>query len=301
MKLNLRSLSISCFTMMLYIISCYLWSRRIIIYGDTGAYFNAYENIKDISNPYGVEFILSAIMNIVDMANLSFRDLLFILLLLWFPIVGVLSYKSYKSPVFIFAVIFFFLYQFNQNATFLIRSYLSILFFLLFILIKSKAKFIFLLLAFFSQVSSVIFFLAYNNYVYNLLLISRARSFSVLLGVIIFSRFITTDIFNYINFNYLYGVLPDSVNRKLSFYQGQIDIGSSNIFIILLAILLGFIIVLIKKKNSRRKFDALIFSQILICILFSNINVLTNRLGIIAFMFSIPLICFYINERINNN
>ncbi|HIF9351675.1 TPA: EpsG family protein [Photobacterium damselae] len=301
MKLNLRSLSISCFTIIIYIISCYLWSRRIMIYGDTEAYFHAYENIKNISNPYGVEFILSAIMNIVDIANLSFRDLLFILLLLWFPIVGILSYKSYKSPVFIFAVIFFFLYQFNQNATFLIRSYLSILFFMLFIVIKIKAKFIFLLLSFFSQISSVVFFLAYNNYMYNLLLISRARSFSLLFLVVVLSRFISNNIFSYIDFSYLYGVFPDAINRKLSFYQGSIDIGSSNVFIILLAILLGLMIILIKKKESRKKFDALIFSQVLICVLFSNINVLANRLGIIAFMFSIPLICFYINERIKNN
>ena len=107
MKFNVKALSISFFFVSFYVVSCYYWSHNITISRDTKVYYDAYLNIVNVANPFGVEFVLSLIMNICNFLGMTFRELLLVLLLLWTPVICFLSYNSKKYPILIFASLFY--------------------------------------------------------------------------------------------------------------------------------------------------------------------------------------------------
>ncbi len=283
----------------LYLVSSFYWSQSFYIDGDTLSYLTNYNNISIIRNPNGIEFVLTIIMRICSYFELSFREFCFVLLMFWYPLIILISYNIYRSPILILALFFFFTPKFYENALFLIRSFLSISFLFSFLFIKGYKRFVFLILAFFSHVSIMIFYLMMNKRLYDFYFKSKLRSVFLIFLACIVSKIITFDLLSMINFNYLYGILPSDVYRKLVFYHEIKSVTSANPIIILLVIVVGLLLTYAKKIN--KDLDTLIFSQVLICIAFSNIIHISNRVGVIAFMFCIPLFFYYLNVILKYN
>ncbi|TFZ61532.1 hypothetical protein E4T25_07275 [Photobacterium damselae subsp. piscicida] len=284
-----------------YFLSCIWWSHNVEIRSDTLSYFINYQNIEVYPFPYGVEILLPTIMLVCKSIGFDFNDFVALILIMWLPVVQWATRKSVDNPLFILIIIFFFSGKFNELAMFLMRSYLSIIMFVFSIAYGDWRKFAFYGLCVLSHITSLMFILCYSLRMYVALLGNKLISILILLVSIIVSKLITASTISNLDIGSISNIMLSEINRKLSFYHDTSDFISANPIIILIVIIVSLLVILNKPVTDKeRKIDSLIFSQTILCIGLSGVIHLSNRIGIIAFSFYIPIMIYYLNNALRN-
>lgn len=259
------------------------------------AYYNFYSSGEYSLYRFGSEIITPALYFTANKLHVSYYWFVFIFGVAWIPIILKLS-NYVKTSLLIFYFLFF-TFFFVSNYAFLFRTYLAALFFFLFLFLDGKKKIFLASLSILSHLSGVVFLF------FSWLRFSGSRSYFFLAFSSVFIMFLNmngyefsklalflleyTDYFNY------------DLQRKLSLLVRVGQMGGSTSgwgFMTLLAVTVFFHSFVIHKDIKRFSlFRALFFSAIT-ALIFSDFVILANRLGFLAYFFSVPYFLFVISQ-----
>lgn len=299
----MRDLEIKCgisfLVLSFYIVACFYSVYFVDISSDTLHYLNNYNNIAQNPYPFGYELGLSILMWLCSFVGMSFDWFLITTLMLWVPFIYVFTNRYVDNVVMLLSSLFFITPFFIENALFLIRNYVALSLFISAMVVCGNLKrYTLLAMSVITHFSIIILVILLSKHVYNLILRNRTISWCLLSIAVLCMIFVTSsEIISIINLEVLKGVLPQDIYRKVSFYNSANEYGAANNMIILISIFASVLVILNKSETEYdMRFSTLVFAQCLICIALSNVGILSNRLGIIGFLFSIPISCFYLSK-----
>lgn len=285
---------------MIFVLVSYHYALNFEIKGDTEEYFYAFNKINATPFPWGIEFVTSSIMWLVNAIGGDFRVFLFVCLLMWSPVVFYLA-RYARTNIFLFFVsLFFLLPLFMGNVLFLIRQFHAALFFLIFTYYYYKKKNVRLIsslaiiLSVGSHISAIMWLVFFNKKVRRCCTKPIIIFSITLISFFIFAMqvdVVSMLVNGLIEFSRVLGIAE--VDRKLLFYtSGKImDTNAVRYPFILLSFLIAFLsfFLLVKRKIDNSFVLLVLFQSLLLLTLSANI-VAANRFGFFAFYFSIPLV-----------
>lgn len=289
--ININGLFLSIIFSIIYFFISVYYAFTVEIKGDILEYLYNYLNIRSEPFPLPMEYVTFIIMNFCELIGLDFRSYLIVNYLLWLPFLSILIYR-FKNDFFIYCIVLFFLTVFFfDNASYLIRQYNALIFFLYGFFIKNKKiKYFLYAISFFSHISSL-FLIIFSNvkvsfFVFKVRFVFLIFTFLALyfpIGELIFS--FLTDFMGSIGYDVLL-----RKNQGLIFSG---DLVVNNIFIYLnyaLLVLVCFIWRYGINSFENNKILSLIVFSCFCYLIFSDNLILANRIGFLSFLFIIPLI-----------
>lgn len=294
-------ISVSIFFSIVFFYFSYKESQNIYLYDDTLQYYYAFLNIRSNPFPYGVEIITPIYMQIVSFLGLSFYQFIFICYLSWLPILIWFIYQAKKRPLLIFVPLFFLTHFFYDNAAFLVRQYLSCVFFFIYVYLHNKNsnyKYCFFIISFFTHISSVILFLIY--YLVNFLFFRL--NVSIRVCSIVISFIVTLSLLSGIDLSQVIikiilsnmdKINLDDLMRKALYYNSDDLSSSTNINVLILIVAQFYLVTLLlifNKISNIKVLKALLFFyvNIFLFLMLRNTVVLSTRVGFLSFYFVIP-------------
>lgn len=295
--------SIAMFMVVVFLIASYFNASNIFLTGDTERYYQYYNSLEQEPFPFKLEFVVNLVMHAAKLCGGDFSFFVFLVFALWIGVVYWLSLKSLVSPFFFIILLFFFTPYFFDNAVFLVRQYICVVFFVYYIFSESKfSRFVFSILS-----------LGGHSFFIYLWLISRRKIsrllfsplFRVVGGVILVSvLFLQVDVGGGI-LQALYkafGGVYWAVDRKLigmMELMGEQDYFLSDIVVVINAVvLLAFVFrggaIFYEAPEIRAVLSVCLFSSF-VFFLFLYLPVLANRVAFVTYFLSIPslLFCLY--------
>ena len=250
-------------------------------------YYNFYNSANHNLDRFGSEFLTPLIYKVFNNLGVDFYQFVFLFGLAWLPIILKLSTRI-KTGYLIFYFMYFPIF-FVENYAFLFRTYLAFMFFLMFILATGKKRAVFVFLAIFSHMSAILFiFFSWLKLKSKKLYVSLALSATLIMILnqigYGFSRVLLflLDYVGYLNYD---------LQRKLSLLvrigQGNIDSSGVKIMILLASTVLIHSL-FINQDNKKFSFMRALFFSAIVALIFSDFKILANRLGFLAYYFSIP-------------
>lgn len=284
-----RSIVFSLFFGFLYAVLAYYYSSNLKLEGDTYEYYLFFMNIRENTFPLNFEYFSFVLMWIVDIFGLDFRAYLLINYLLWLPLIFVIFYKSLSGcniNIYYFLIgLTFLIPMFFENTSFVIRQMNGFLFFLYYVFIGGRLKFLFLFLSIASHMSSFIYFIFFNIFQRNFI--------SLRFYFLIFSFFLWLFDFKGFLFKF-FSVYVEGFSFERKLVAFGVEDYSINIKFILLNFIVIILFLLIDFKKIKSKKDEIIVVYIyinsLLYLILAENPVLANRVAFSSFFFIIPSI-----------
>lgn len=297
---NYIKLSVSLFCVITFLIFSYISSSNVIIASDTERYYEHFNNIKVENFPYKTEFFISLLMNFSAMLGGNFYSFVFLTYVLWVPVVAWLSYNSTRVPMYAIIMLFFFTPHFFVNASFLMRQYLCLLFFILYLFVKDrKYKILFLFFSFGSHAFSMLLFVVTRKMFFNILFHNYSRVFLFLCIVVVHSLNINISSFLLSSLYNLFGGLAWAIDRKLVMldFIDSAEYSLSGLIIIINALI--FMLFTIFGVSSSlphaiKFFSAILFFSSFLFLMNISVPIFANRLAFVTYFFSWPSLLFSI-------
>lgn len=278
----------------------------LVITGDTLEYYQHFKDIKINPFPFGFEFFVPFLMFVVASFFDSFEFLIFVFFVLWLPLLCGLSLRLTKYPLLFFVLIFFLTPLFFNNASYLIRQYLSVLFFFYYIIFGKNLGLVFALLSLGSHFYSLFLFLFSIPVFYNFILAIHARVLIIFAvsGSLFFSLmspdFIVEQL--YILDQY-FGVEGERKLVGIKDGFSNSDSVLSPIILVLNVLIFVFLSLFGYKEEGKAKgFIAASYFSSFLVILFHQYPLIANRFGFLTYFMAIPSLFFcilFFNDKNN--
>lgn len=249
-------------------------------------YYELYNSIDYNHDRFGTEIITPLIFNFSKEIGLNYYQFNLIFGFIWLAPIIYLSNKIKTIYLTLFLSSFFF--YFINNYAFLFRQYLAFLFFIPFVFSHTRKRWLFFVISILTHLSSL-FFLFFSWLQFKKRIIYFIICFiSIFIMILNFNGYgfskTLTDLIPYTHL-----ISPD-LQRKLSLLlrlENNVDPGGWKISLLLsITILLHSIFI----TDDKEKFSILraFFFSAIAALIFSDFKILSNRLGFIAYYFSIP-------------
>lgn len=275
-------------------------SNHLSIVGDTERYHGYYMNLAYEPYPFKLEFVVNIFMHLSSILGGGFSFFVFIVFALWSGVVYWLCLRSFTSPLFFIMMLFFFTPYFFDNAVFLIRQYICVVFFIYAVFTRSRV--VSLILAFLSLGSHSFFlylWLVSRSRVSKMIFSTASRVVGgVLLIAVMLLHIDVGGVLVKTMYNSL-GGMSWAIDRKL---VGMMElVGEKDYALSPLVVGINFLVLLMfvfrggkavdEASPIRSLLSISLFSSFLFFI-FLGLPVLANRLAFVTYFLSVPSLFF---------
>jgi len=292
------NIALGLFFCFLYIFFSMYYSNNFILESDTERYYHHFLEFDGDIFLFGLEFVIGMVFWLVKIFSSSFSCFVFFILLLWVPLIYILGCRSLSNPEYVVVIIFFLTPLFFVNAIFLIRQYMSILFFVYFILLTGRRlRYAFAFLSVFSHLSALLLFFFTSNMMLSIVSRFWVRLFLVILSLLFF---VLEGSLVSIFLNLIYDVFHGGyyvVDRKLAtLLLGGADRGDAlSGGVIILSFFTLLFLLFDNDRNASlvaSKLNVLIFISVCLLFLLAEHPIIANRVAIVPYFFSVPVFIY---------
>lgn len=279
-----------------YIIKTYIstFDGSIVLSSDFLNYFLFYNSSVFQIDRWGVEIITPILFWFGGLIGLDFFEFVYVVGVFW--LIPIYFLSKYVRVEYLALYYMFFLVWFAPQYAFLFRQYFSILFTIFFFSLSKRYRYILFLLSILSHFSIII--------VYIFSFIKFKRRFLYVVASI-------TSVFSFISYKFGFSVLSffvggvyqtgiKDIDRKINILN-ELERGySSGSFMVYLVLCFATILhsFKIEIKGPTLSLERAFYFSALSSLILSEFVILSNRVGILAYFFSIPYLSIVLSKYV---